>query len=97
MGIQQYAKQQCPALCENIGYDIRVSKIGENAMAALYTNQTIFYARYASHKVKMEEEYLLMGANAIISATGGSLGLFLGFSCFGAVWKILELLRRPFS
>ena len=27
-----------------------------------------------------------MDAAAIISATGGSLGLFLGMSCFGVAW-----------
>ena len=34
-----------------------------------------------------------MGVNAIISATGGSLGLFLGLSCYGVVWKLFEWLE----
>ena len=54
----------------------------------------MFYAGYASPKVKIEEEYTLMGTNAIISATGGSLGLFLGFSCYGAIWNIFEMLKK---
>ena len=29
-----------------------------------------------------------MDAGAIISATGGSLGLFLGISCFGVAWDV---------
>ena len=57
----------------------------------------MFYAGYASPKVKIEEEYTLMGTNAIISATGGSLGLFLGFSCYGAIWNIFEFLKKAFN
>lgn len=52
---------------------------------------------YASPKVKIEEEYTLMGTTAIISATGGSLGLFLGFSCYGAVWNIIEMVETIFN
>ena len=88
------AKDHCPTLCENIEYDIRLSKLGKNSKAASYWNGTLFYATYASPKVKIEEEYILMGTNAIISATGGSLGLFLGFSCFGAIWSIFEMLKK---
>ena len=74
-----------------------MSKLGKNSKSELETNETVFYARYASPKVKIEEEYTLMGTNAMISATGGSLGLFLGFSCFGAVWKIFEMLKKAFN
>ena len=38
-----------------------------------------------------------MGVNAIISATGGSLGLFLGLSCYGVAWKVLETLKCAFK
>ncbi len=34
--------------------------------------------------MSVEEEYELFDANEIVSAVGGSLGLFLGFSCLGA-------------
>ena len=92
--IQRKAKYNCPTLCENIEYDIRSSKLGKNSKTYSLWDGTMLYARYASPKVKFQEEYTLMGTNAIISATGGSLGLFLGFSCFGAVWNIFELLKK---
>ena len=60
-------------------------------------NKTVLYVSYASPKVKIEDEYILMGTNAIISATGGSLGLFLGLSCFGAVWYIFEKVENALS
>ena len=47
--------------------------------------------------MKIEEEYTLMGPTAIISATGGSLGLFLGFSCYGAIWNVFEMLETVFN
>jgi hypothetical protein len=33
----------------------------------------------------IQEEYLLYDFNAIISAVGGNLGLFVGFSCLSFV------------
>ncbi len=36
---------------------------------------------YVSNSYETAEEYLLFDGNAIISAVGGALGLFLGFSC----------------
>ena len=39
---------------------------------------------HTSSSVSVEEEYELFDANEIVSAVGGSLGLFLGFSCLGA-------------
>ena len=53
----------------------------------------MFWAKFHSGSVKIEEEYTLMDTNAIISATGGSLGLFLGLSCYGVVWKLIEMLE----
>ena len=92
-GIDIYNKmatgdEGCPILCEKVEYGTTMTKFGKNSM--INENKTMLYARYASPKVKIEEEYTLMGANAIISATGGSLGLFLGLSCYGAVWTVFE-------
>ena len=86
-------------MCENIEYSIVLSKFGKNALQGSAGNEdkTILYAKYASSKVKIEEEYSLMGANAIVSATGGSLGLFLGFSCYGAIWNIFEMIETLFN
>ena len=52
-------------------------------------NTTTIYTKYSSPKINIEKEYTIMGVNAIISATGGSLGLFLGLSCYGVAWKLL--------
>ena len=37
---------------------------------------------YSSDEIKIEEETLMIGTSSYIGSVGGSLGLFLGFSCF---------------
>ena len=95
-GIERYAKDGCPTLCNKVRYDVRLSQLSENSMT-MSESYTAIYAKYAVPKIKVEEEYTLMGTNAIISATGGSLGLFLGFSCYGAIWNIFEMLKKIFT
>ena len=85
----------CPILCENVEYHIINQKLGQNVH--FHENRTMFWAKFHSGSVKIEEEYTLMGTNAIISATGGSLGLFLGFSCYGAIWNIFEMFEAFFD
>ena len=82
-------------MCQNVEYHTTLSRIGENYM--VIENKTALTVTYASSKVKIEEEHTLMGVNAIISATGGSLGLFLGLSCYGVAWNILETIETALS
>ena len=93
--INVYAKERCPLLCENVEYHIRTPTSGSNYMEVV--NKTTLWVFFSGPKIKIEEEYVLMGTNAIISATGGSLGLFLGLSCYGVAWKILEKVGTAFS
>ncbi len=53
-------------------------------------NHTEIYIYWENLDVLIEEEYLLMDLNAIVSAVGGSLGLFLGFSCLGSLLSLLS-------
>ena len=96
--IDTQIKVGCPILCENVEYHFRMSKMGQNlASSEEAINKTIVFARYNIPVIKIEEEYTLMGTNAIISATGGSLGLFLGLSCYGVVWKLLEMMQNAYN
>ena len=45
-------------------------------------NKTDFFVFYGSTTVQVDTEYVLFDANAIVASVGGSLGLFLGFSCW---------------
>ena len=85
----------CPVLCEDIEYHITKQKLGQNTH--YHENKTVFWAKFNSGSVKIEEEYTLMDSNAIIAATGGSLGLFLGLSCYGVVWKVVEMMETAIN
>ena len=93
--IDDYAAKRCPTLCEYVKYEIGTPTSGKNYFQ--FENKTTLFVRYASPKVKIEKEHKIMGVNAIISATGGSLGLFLGLSCYGVAWKILEKIETLFN
>lgn len=52
---------------------------------------------YGETEVRVKEEFLIYDLNAIVAAIGGSLGLFLGFSCYevarGGLQKARNLLK----
>ena len=63
---------------------------------ALTQNSTVDIAfAYSSDELKIEEETLMIGTSSYIGSVGGSLGLFLGFSCFTylscCIQKVFEL------
>ena len=86
-------------MCEDVEYHIINQKLGKNLQLenALHINKTLFFAKKNSNLVKIEEQYTLMGPSAIISATGGSLGFFLGLSCYGIVWKLFKGMKATFN
>ncbi len=45
------------------------------------------FVRFETNDVIVLEEYLLYDFNDIIAAVGGSLGLFLGFSCLQVAFR----------
>ncbi len=48
---------------------------------------------YRTMKTRFSEEVLLYDFYTIVGIVGGSLGLFLGFSCFSVVQKLLSSLN----
>ncbi len=48
------------------------------------------YLFYQTTRTTLYREYLLFDESAIVSAVGGSLGLFLGFSCWQAVAAAIQ-------
>ncbi len=57
-------------------------------------NRTFIYLYYHTTKVMVYEDYLLFDFGSIVSAVGGSLGLFLGFSCWQMVKTASSALNR---
>ncbi len=56
------------------------------------TTTTTLYL-YQSNSYETAEEYLLFDDNAIVAAVGGSLGLFLGFSCLSVLTALAKKLQ----
>ena len=46
--------------------------------------------KYASNKINVYEETLMIDDTSLVGSLGGSLGLFVGFSFFGYAMPILE-------
>ena len=81
---------KCPTPCTKKAYSILQRKLFWNTTEK-YTS--IWYM-HADTKVDLYTEIRLYDYNAIISAVGGSLGLFLGFSVLDS---ILLMIRQLFE
>jgi hypothetical protein len=77
---------ECPVPCT-----VDTVKITErnNPILASNSSATELFIYWDTLEVSIEEEYLLFDFNAIVSAVGGSLGLFLGFSCLDFLLKLM--------
>ena len=84
----------CPKRCIHEKFSFTKVNMGTNFMSAV--NKTSFMAQFNKPYVTIEEEYLLFDTVAIISATGGSLGLFLGLSCYSTILTGFEWLKEAF-
>ncbi len=81
-------KTICRQGCEAINYEGSPRTIlneDENGSTSL----TI---EFASMDVEVREELLIFDFNAIVSAVGGSLGLFLGFSFYDLYIWVLDII-----
>ena len=59
-------------------------------------NKISLWAQFNRPYVTVKEEYILFDTVAIISATGGSLGLFLGLSCYSMILTGFEWVEGTF-
>ena len=41
------------------------------------------YLYFKEIEYELREEYILFDSNSVVASIGGSLGMFLGFSCLG--------------
>ena len=67
--------------------EIMINKAGKNNISELYF-------QWEDDNIIIQEEYLLMDFNAIVSAVGGSLGLFLGFSCLQILLQAIQKIEN---
>ena len=85
----------CPKRCSHEKYSYTKANLGTNTKGT--ANKTSLWAQFNLPHVIIEEEYRLFDTVAIISATGGSLGLFLGLSCYSMIWTGFEWIEKCLS
>ena len=56
-------------------------------------NKSSIYIYFSSLDSSISREITLFGPTGIVASVGGSLGLFLGFSCLDAALTIVERVR----
>ncbi len=70
----------CLRPCRSVDYALKFTDNGYFD----YSSAVVWFEVWSTD-VAVTEEYLIVDLNDILSAVGGSLGLFLGFSCLEAV------------
>ena len=52
------------------------------------------YLYFKEIEYELREEYILFDSNSVVASIGGSLGMFLGFSCLGLGSMALRKLAK---
>ena len=77
---------KCEKHCSEITYTGKVSWITRSSKAYNMSWEN----KFASDKVEIHEEYVLMDITGVVGGIGGTLGLFIGFSFRDIVVWILQ-------
>ncbi len=81
--------------CRQAFYKVNWSQSGFNSHLD-DPDHVVIYFYFTDTNVMVMKEVKLMTFNEFISAIGGSLGLFLGFSCLSAMLDATSYLRNKF-
>ena len=89
----------CSVPCSTWYYPYSVKDYNPKSVQSLLGNDSgldsnRFWMTFVSNRVKVTEEYVVYDFNGILAAMGGSLGLFLGFSCFDFLLIMQNLLLQ---
>ena len=81
----------CPLSCLSISFDMRVNYFSE---ALDFEDGLKMYPYYDSSAVEKQSEVLVYDIPKFLSAIGGTLGLYLGFSCLSILWSALKAYQK---
>ena len=88
---------KCIKPCQTVSYEVAIQQLHQNIklLSGQDYNQTDMFVLgfvYDEFLVNTEQEYLVMSIDSLMSAIGGFLGLFLGWSFLSiADWLIQKL------
>ena len=85
----------CHKPCSRTFYE-PTTKVVHGTPAEFNSIGTPVYVYYSDSSVKIDEDVLVYDNDGLVSAIGGTLGLFLGVSIFSMASKILKILcKKP--
>ncbi len=86
----------CLEQCQHVSYKVAMKETdmysGKNLLTGKDEAKLIFFY-YIDTSVVVSKEVQLMTFNGFVSAFGGSLGLFLGFSCLSTLQDFVNLIK----
>ena len=90
-----YTDSHCPLPCSEVTYQatygaMTVYENDNDDRACKGTGMSELYFTFSSMTVDYYKEDLMLNLPAVVGAVGGSLGLFLGFSCYGVLSDIID-------
>ena len=59
--------------------------------------QQIFFAYYVNTEVSYYQQIPILSFWGFISSAGGSIGLFLGFSCYSTLFSFTDFIKAKFQ
>ena len=81
---------KCLPSCHKLVYQMSQYRFPKSFWS--YPNETYFFLSFETLEMESHEEYLIFNLSSIVSAVGGSLGLFLGFSFLGVIEGLMARL-----
>jgi len=91
----------CPVPCEQTVFDVNLHKYHENNNGAeeVFTDELVaagvmFLLRYDNFVIEKRVETLIFDTGNFLAQAGGTLGLFLGFSCLSLLLALINFLKK---
>ncbi len=87
--------RKCASMCDRTRYSVNLAEYHENVM---FGSDDYFLACFfGTLNVEHKTEKYVYGFGTAIVAVGGSMGLFLGFSCLSISLSLLKMLENKFK
>ena len=77
----------CPKPCTTHSFEAFDSRVEQPGLPTMESTLNIYFR---DNQTQIETEYELFGTTSIIASIGGSMGLFLGFSCLDSAMYMAE-------
>jgi len=91
--LEEGSFNKCFMPCKQQSYLQNLKYYHQTAYNELKPNIFDLTIAYSSLDVTTKTETLVYDFGDFLSAAGGNMGLFLGFSCLGCMWHIIEKFR----